>query len=70
MLVRLAGIEPAHPVPETSELCFMSIATRKRNETLCLWPGSAVSCEAIGACLRRQVRIVFTEQGNEYCRFT
>ena len=22
MLVHLAGIEPAHPVPETSELCF------------------------------------------------
>ena len=40
---------------------FMSIATRKRNETLRLWPGSAVSCEAIGACLHTQVKIVFLQ---------
>ena len=37
---------------------FRSIATRKRNETLRLWPGSAEPCEAIGARVRTQVRIV------------
>ena len=35
---------------------FRSIATRKRNETLRLWPGSAEPCKAIGASLRTQVR--------------
>ena len=35
---------------------FRSIATRKHNETLCLWPGSAEPYEAIGASLRIQVR--------------
>ena len=50
---------------------FMSIATRKRNETLRLWPGSAASCEAIGAVLAYtgQNR-VFAEPETEYCRFT
>ena len=36
---------------------FRSRATQKRNETLRLWPGSAELCEAIGACVRTQVRI-------------
>ena len=40
---------------------FRSIATRKRNETLRLWPGSAESCEAIGARVRTQVK-----QSNEF----
>ena len=29
ILVRLAGIEPAHPVPETSELCFYEHSNTK-----------------------------------------
>ena len=29
MLVRLAGIEPAHPVPETSKLCFYEHSNTK-----------------------------------------
>ena len=37
---------------------FRSIATRKRNETLRLWPGSAEPCEAKGASLRTKVRAV------------
>ena len=48
---------------------FMSIATRKRNETLRLWPGSAEPCEAIGACLRRQVKIVFCGTGERILSF-
>ena len=36
---------------------FRSIATRKRNETLRLWPGRTEPCEAIGASLRTAVRI-------------
>ena len=39
---------------------FRSIATRKRNETLRLWPGSAEPCEAIGARVRTQGRICNT----------
>ena len=35
---------------------FRSIATRKRNETLRLWPGSAEQSEAIGARVPTQVR--------------
>ena len=35
---------------------FRSVETRKCNETLRLWPGSAEPCGAIGACLRIQVR--------------
>ena len=39
---------------------FRSVATRKHNETLRLWPGSAEPCEAIGARVRTQVRIFNT----------
>ncbi len=39
---------------------FRSVATRKHNETLRLWPGSAELCEAIGACVRTQERIVLS----------
>ena len=35
---------------------FRSVATRKHNETLRLWPGSAEQSEAIGARVRTQVR--------------
>ena len=35
---------------------FRSVATRKHNETLRLWPGSAEPCEAIGARVRTQVK--------------
>ena len=38
---------------------FRSIATRKHNETLRLWPGSAEHSEAIGARVRTQVKIFF-----------
>ena len=37
---------------------FRSTATRKRNETLCLWLGKRRACEAIGARVRTQVRIL------------
>ena len=39
---------------------FRSIATRKRNETLRLWPGSAELREAKGASVRTQIRICNT----------
>ena len=48
---------------------FRSIATRKRNETLRLWPRSAEPCEAIGASLRTKVRVIFTCMTHLYFSF-
>ncbi len=55
----MSSIFPSSSCVRPANYVFMSIATRKRNETLCLWPGGAVPCEAIEACLRRQIKIVF-----------
>ena len=58
ILVRLAGIEPAHPVPETSELCFYEHSNTKMQWDASPLAGRCRVCEAIGASLRTQVRIL------------
>ena len=56
MRVCLAGIEPARPVPETSELCFYEHSNTKTQWDASPLAGKCRACEAIGASLRTQVR--------------